>query len=1081
MKSKRWRGTTWGAALVAAVLTASSPGASGARDTPVTPGTGPGQPAEHHEVTLVTGDRVVLLGDEVTALVPGPGRERTVFHSHRRDGRLHVVPRDAATPLAQGRLDPRLFDVTGLVEYGYDDGSRGTLPVIVTGDEEPAPTGMRVGHALPSVGSYAAQVVKSEAANTWRTLVSRASVRKVWLDGVRRPALDRSTAQIGAPAAWQAGHTGKGVKVAVLDTGVDQDHPDLAGHEVAEANFTDDPDNTDGVGHGTHVAATIAGSGPRYRGVAPEADLLDGKVCVVAGCQESAIVAGMQWAAEQGADVVNISLGGGDTAELDPLEEAVNTLSQRTGALFVVAAGNSGRPETVSSPGSADAALTVGAVDRQDGIAPFSSRGPRVGDGAVKPDITAPGVDIVAARSSSGTIGTPVGDGHVAMSGTSMATPHVAGAAALVAQQHPGWTGAQIKAALVASARNNPALTAFDQGSGRVDLARAITTTVTAEPASLAMGLQKWPHADDTPVAKTVSYRNGGTAPVTLALTTDVKGPDGGAAPAGLITVSPAKITVPAGGSATATVTADTRLGSADGLYVGSVVATGGPTPLHTSLSVNREVESYDVTFGFVDDRGAPAVDYYTSIIGLSNDTFAFPYDPDGSFTVRLPKGDYFTNSDVQTDDARLALLPRPSLTVAANTAVVLDARTARPLTITAPDPAAEEALGDVTVVRHHDDRLASVSTAFLGGFGPNVSIAHTGPQLPAAAMTSLIGAQFRGTPEGGKPVTYRFAWSQQGAMPTGFTRAVAAAQLAEVRTRFGPGPAGRTYGHGGNPITAGGVGGWAWLPDVTAPGEAINRVTTDLAWSWGFVQFGADGAVEATLTSPERTYQPGGSHDDRFNDPVFSPALPASRSPYLSRAGDRISFAVPLFTDRAGNGGNAAVSTARTTLLRDGVRVGETAYAGNGLFEVAGGAAAYRVETDAVRAAGTSEFATKVSAAWTFRSDTPAGDAVVPLPLSVVRFSPDLDAAGATPRGQSLRVPLTVQQQAGAANGRVDRIDVEVSFNDGTTWTAVPVSAGVATIANPTAAGYGSLRVKAVDSNGNALEHTVIRAYRIA
>ena len=1073
MKSKRWRGMTWGAVLVAAGLTAGGPGVSGAQDAqPVT--------GEHHEVTLITGDKVVLLGDEVSSLVAAPGRERTVFHSYRRDGHLHVVPRDAAKALSQGKLDPRLFDVTGLVEAGYDDRRRDTLPLIVTGEREPATAGLRVGHPLPAVGSYAAQVVKSEASDTWRTLVSRASVRKVWLDGLRQPSLDRSTAQIGAPTAWRAGHTGKGVKVAVLDTGVDQDHPDLAGHEVAERNFTDDPDNTDGVGHGTHVAATIASSGAQYKGVAPEADLLDGKVCVLAGCQESAIVAGMQWAAEQGADIVNLSLGGGDTAELDPLEEAVNTLSAQTGVLFVIAAGNNSRPETVSSPGSADAALTVGAVDRQDGIAPFSSRGPRVGDGAVKPDITAPGVDIVAARSSSGTVGTPVGDGYVAMSGTSMATPHVAGAAALLAQQHPDWTGAQIKAALVASAKNNPALTAFDQGAGRVDAAKAVTTTVTAEPASLALGLQKWPHTDDTPVAKPVTYRNEGTSPITLTLTTEVKGPDG-TTPAGLVGVSPAKVTVPAGGEATATVTADTRQGTADGLYVGSVVATGGPTPLRTAFSVNREVESYDVRFDFVDGSGAPAADYYTSVIGLSNGTFAFPYDADGSFTLRLPKGEYFTSTDVQTDDTRLALLPRPGLSVTADTTVTLDARTAKPLRITAPDAGAAEALGDVTMVRDFGDRQASVSTAFLGGFGPDVSIAHVGPELAAGDLTALLGAQFRGTPDGDKPVTYRFAWTQQGKMPVGFVRDVAATELAEVRTKFGPGPAGREFGHGGNPITAGGVGGWAWLPDVASPGEAVDRVTTGLAWSWGFLQFGADGAVEATLTSPERSYQRGGTHGERFNDPVFSPALPESRSPYLARSGDEISFAVPLFTDRAGNGGNAAVSSARTTLLRNGTKVGETAYAANGLFEVPAGAATYRVETDAVRATGTSEFATKVSGAWTFRSDTAAGDEFVPLPLSVVRFAPELDASGAAPKGQVLRVPLTVQQQEGAANGRVDRVDVEVSFDDGATWTAAPVTGSVATITNPGAAGYGSVRVRATDSNGNALEHTVIRAYKIA
>ena len=143
------------------------------------------------------------------------------------------------------------------------------------------------------------------------------------------------------------------------------------------------PDDT--VGHGTHVASTIAGSGAasggKYRGVAPDATLLFGKVCENDGCTDSAILAGMQWAAvEQHAAVVNMSLGGGDTPEVDPLEEAVETLTAQTGTLFVIAAGNDGVDGSVGSPGTADAALTVGAVDRDDELADFSSRGPRVGD-----------------------------------------------------------------------------------------------------------------------------------------------------------------------------------------------------------------------------------------------------------------------------------------------------------------------------------------------------------------------------------------------------------------------------------------------------------------------------------------------------------------------------------------------------------------------------------------------------------------------------------------------------------------------------------------------------------------------------
>ena len=171
-------------------------------------------------------------------------------------------------------------------------------------------------------------------------------------------------------------------------------------------------------------------------------------------CLDSDILAGMEWAAATlHAPIVNLSLGGTDTPDIDPLEDAVNRLSAEFGTLFVIAAGNEGVPLAIDSPGSADAALTVGAVDGNDALAGISSTGPRLGDHAVKPDITAPGVAITAARAAGTALGPLVGDQYVTLSGTSMATPHVAGSAALLLEQHPDWSGAQLKAALMATAQ----------------------------------------------------------------------------------------------------------------------------------------------------------------------------------------------------------------------------------------------------------------------------------------------------------------------------------------------------------------------------------------------------------------------------------------------------------------------------------------------------------------------------------------------------------------------------------------------------------------------------------------------------
>ncbi|MFB9600869.1 S8 family serine peptidase [Saccharothrix longispora] len=1081
MLRTRTRGAAWGAAVLAVGLTAGpATGVAGAapeRSSPGTRGTG-------FSVTLITGDRVVVTGDGARSVQAGPGRANTAFTTFERDGHLHVVPNDALGALAGGRLDPRLFDVTGLRDAGYDDARRDTLPLVVTraGDARPrAAAGVHVTRDLPAAGAVAAQAVKAEAATAYRALVDDPAVRKVWLDGVRKQDLDRSTAQIGAPAAWEAGYTGAGVKVAVLDGGVDGDHPDLAGSEVAERNFTGDPDATDLDGHGTHVAATVAGSGPRYRGVAPDAQILDGKVCSQGGCAESWILDGMQWAVEEGADVVNLSLGGTDGPEVDPLEEAVGALSASSGALFVIAAGNSGRPGSVGSPGSAEAALTVGAVERDDDIASFSSRGPRVGDGGVKPDITAPGVDVVAAKAARGVIGTPVGDGHVALSGTSMATPHVAGAAALLAQQHPDWTGARIKAALMASAEANPELTAFDQGAGRVDLARAITAAVVADPPSLSFGSQPWPHDDDTPVTKQLTLHNTGPLAVTAPVTVEATGPDGKPAPAGLFTAEPATATIPAGGRATVTVTADTRAGTLDGAYSGAVVVGDA---LRAPIGVDREPESYDITTRFVDATGGKPFAHSGVIIGLDNAVFTFLDGDSGTVTTRLPKGEYTAQVTVISGDQEnpaYALLPRPSLSVTKAETVVFDARAAKPVEVTAPDPGATPSIADIGVTRTRGDRTAGVGSAFIGGFPESLTLAHTGPALPDDELAVSVGAQYEGVPVGDTPVNYRFAWIERGEVPTGFVRAPAERDLAEVRTAFGPVPEGRRVLHGGVAVNPDSGGGWATLFPVPPGGEVVDLVTVeDFTWTWAVLQVSGDFTVEADYEAAgDRPYRAGRTYRERFLSPVFGPGLPGERYTYAGRLGDEVQVGVPLLNDSANHLGGSAYATARTALYRDGVEVGSTARP-NGVFTVPAGPAGYRIEADLTRAPGVSEFGTRVSGRWTFRSDTVTGERAKPLPLSVVRFTPELDATGGTPAGRVLRVPLTVEQQHGADAGRVRGVRVEVSFDDGESWSAVPVVGNSALVRNPAGAGFAALRARGSDSRGNTFEHSVLRAYRI-
>ncbi|NJE08460.1 alkaline serine protease [Thermococcus sp. M39] len=275
-------------------------------------------------------------------------------------------------------------------------------------------------------------------------------------------ALDYSTTQVLATTMWQLGYDGSGITVAVIDTGIDASHPDLQGkvigwYDVVNGKTTPYDDN----GHGTHVASIIAGTGAasngKYKGVAPGAKLVGVKVLAADGSGSiSDIIAGVDWVVQNkdtyGIRVINLSLGSSQSSNgTDSLSQAVNN-AWDAGLVVCVAAGNSG-PDTytIGSPAAASKVITVGAVDDNDVIADFSSRGPTA-DGRLKPEVVAPGVNIIAARAAGTSMGTPIDDYYTSASGTSMATPHVAGIAALLLQAHPSWTPDQVKKALVETA-----------------------------------------------------------------------------------------------------------------------------------------------------------------------------------------------------------------------------------------------------------------------------------------------------------------------------------------------------------------------------------------------------------------------------------------------------------------------------------------------------------------------------------------------------------------------------------------------------------------------------------------------------
>ncbi|GAA3512906.1 subtilisin family serine protease [Streptosporangium album] len=758
---------------------------------PAAPTTGPvtgpialaGLGAGTHTITLVTGDTVRLneAGGGKYAVNPEPtarpdGTRAQLSTTATPDG-VYVTPSDAMPAIQAGLLDRELFNVKYLAENGYTDDKTKQLPVIVQYPRQQSDAAIasaakaipasKPTHALESINASAVNVTKAEAGTFWSAVRAvpektgadgtaglantpgtlRGGIAKVWLDRKVKADLDVSVPMIGAPQAWAGGHDGAGVKVAILDTGIDADHPDLAGKVTDSKSFIPGEEVKDGHGHGTHVASTIAGSGAaadgKYKGVAPGAQLIIGKVLSNAGTgTDSAAIEGMEWAAASGAKVISMSLGSGPTDGSDPASQAVNALSASTGTLFVIAAGNLGASgaETVASPGTADAALTVAAVDKDDKWATFSGQGPRFGDGALKPDIAAPGVAIVAARAAGTSMGTPANEHYTAAAGTSMATPHVAGAAAIMAQQHPDWKGPQIKAALMSTAKDDD-LTVYKQGAGRVDLARAHAQQVFATTAGLDFATIE---DDSRPITRDLTYTNLGGHPVTLTLTAALRTSDGTAVE-GALSLTGSTLTVPASGTATTTVTL-TPKGLALDNYTGAVTAVADAVQLRTPVGAVRAAPKATLTIHTLGRDGKPHSPWAQDTIDVSGDRGLITttlLTEEGTTVTRVPQGTVSVTQilDWTDEDDRynLAYLINPEITITGDTEITLDARQASQVRFTTPKPA--EPLNNDVVFAFQ--RTVSNGGSYMGAVSVNSPVGSWA-RLWATATQRVTKGRFR-------------------------------------------------------------------------------------------------------------------------------------------------------------------------------------------------------------------------------------------------------------------------------------------------------------------------------------------------
>ena len=562
-----------------------------------------GHPQPHNspvsaEVTLISGHIVRV------NLSPDGPRDYRVYSANpnytgtyriwKKGDDTYVLP----TGLDTSKLDKELFNVDYLIRENYHE--KDTLPVIIaTTDSSGLATVGRMVDDFGGAVTFKSRALPLLAAKLPLTALRTTSVTpwksnevsNIFLDKVARANLDGSVPVIGAPEVWNMGYRGEGIQIAILDTGIDETHPDLDDLDddpatndpkvIQARDFTDDASTGDVFGHGTHVSGIAAGTGflfgGQFTGVAPGAFLWNAKVLNSQGFGfNSWIIAGIEFAAlgpdgvagtDDEADVINMSLGApvnGDGS--DPLSLAVDFATGQ-GLVVAVAAGNSG-PDmfSVGQPAVSRTAITVGATNDFDQMAGFSSRGPTL-DLRIKPDVTGPGVAITS---------TQAGGGYVSFNGTSMATPHVAGAAGLILQAHPDWDPMMVKAALMNNALVLGGPRLWDQGAGRIRVPQAVNTTLMAMEPSFSFGVLT--SGDLVTADLTVRNLTGVEATVNLTTFTTVDG----LVTSDLVTVVPAGLTIPASGSAVATLTVGPVGAAPQGWYEGRITVSGD----HDTLTV---------------------------------------------------------------------------------------------------------------------------------------------------------------------------------------------------------------------------------------------------------------------------------------------------------------------------------------------------------------------------------------------------------------------------------------------------------------------------------------------------------------
>jgi subtilisin family serine protease len=659
---------------------------------------------------LITGDVLYVTRSDTghwavavkEASRPDGGVAFETFSDSQSD--TYAVPADVVS-LIPNMLDPYLFDLDYLTSNGLNDESMSVIgafaqyaPGAALYDQWDNNTVQYSNFGI--VNSQALSIPKDKAASFGSYLLSRPlslpfGIEKIWLDKVATASLDQSVPMIGGDIARNVlGYNGSGINIAILDTGIDRTHPDFF-YPNGTSKVIVYADETckavpvapvcyhnpyDYFGHGTHVASIAAGTGAasngRYVGVAPGARLMSIKVLNDQGFGfYSWIMYGLLQTVQgffngTKPDVISMSLGADPSDGSDPLSQLINLVVNTYNIPIAIAAGNFGCNFCVASPGAADSAITVAATTKTASngsifIASFSSRGPRQDNYAIKPDISAPGVGVVAACSSTATvIPCPPGSRYVRLSGTSMATPHVAGSIALLLQQSKQrgitLTPSEIKDMLQSSSNvlipslpTQPEIDIYQQGAGLVRVDKALTTNVTFDPAEISFGLVQ---VDTKSLQSTFNVTNHGPTAINLSLSWDMRDVRTQESPistnssyANLVSLDQTQLTIPAGASVALTLTINAPNAPTEKLYSifsGRIFASiGNMIVAHAIFGFTKEGPRQTAQVTGINHDGTPAafrtLSIYDALDGRGQTFFFVDFDSTGNVSVRLPLSSY--------------------------------------------------------------------------------------------------------------------------------------------------------------------------------------------------------------------------------------------------------------------------------------------------------------------------------------------------------------------------------------------------------------------------------------------------------